>query len=437
MSKARPESIDMANLAIFQGLLQPPKSVADYDQQAAELQRAKLQNQTLGYQNQAAERGAQRADQLLQLSRSLPQGTTDLDRLAALRGAGFYDEADKLDTSLQNRVKTQAQAAKDTAEAGSTSFKTQEARKTARLQAISQFTNPQDALNHIADGVAKGDISQEDAVMMAKNVPSDPAEFQKWQLLTIQALLTPEQQTKLTTPDANSRLSSQTLLTTNALTNATTRRGQNMVDARTRESTSAAVSKPFEVTGPDGSPVLVQQTQDGTITPVKGYTPKTGKQKDIPASVNTKIIEGAQGISNIDSAIQAIRDYPDALGFTNAVPGMQNIRQVTDPKGVAVRAQVANIGSLTLHDRSGAAVSASEFPRLAPFIPSASDSPAAAIAKLQKMKKIASEELGLYADTYGPDNGYKASPVLKRNAPVATPATTAAAPSGFKIISAK
>jgi len=423
MSKARPESTDMANLAIFQGLLQPPKSVADYDRQAAELQRAKLQNQTLGYQNQAAERGAQRADQLLQLSRSLPQGTTDLDRLAALRSAGFYDEADKLDTSLQNRVKTQAQAAKDTAEAGSTSFKTQEARKTARLQAISQFTNPQDALNHIADGVAKGDIPQEDAVLMAKNVPSDPAQFQQWQLRTIQALLTPEQQTKLTTPDANARLSSQTQLSTNALTSATTRRGQNMVDARTRESTSAAVSKPFEVTGPDGIPVLVQQTKDGSIVPVEGYAPKAAKQKEIPASVNAKIIEGKQSINNIDSAIKAIESNPGALGVSNAIPGMQTVRQFSDPSGIAVRAQVANIGSLTLHDRSGAAVSASEFPRLAPFIPSASDSPTAAVAKLKQMKKIATEELGLFAGTYGPDNGYRAHPLLSDKAGAANPAT--------------
>jgi len=161
---------------------------------------------------------------------------------------------------------------------------------------------------------------------------------------------------------------------------------------------------------------------------VEGYGPKPGKQKDIPAAVNKTIIDQKQAVSNIDSAIAAIKAYPDALGFTNSIPGAQSIRQVTDPKGVAVRGQVANIGSLVLHDRSGAAVSASEFPRLAPFIPSAGDKPAAAIEKLQQMKKIAEEELGLYADSYSPANGYKQHPLLK--APSAQPGIAAAPAAG-------
>jgi hypothetical protein len=105
---------------------------------------------------------------------------------------------------------------------------------------------------------------------------------------------------------------------------------------------------------------------------------------------------------------------------------VQSLKQVTDPKGVAVRAQVANIGSVVLHDRSGAAVSASEFPRLAPFIPSASDTPTGAVTKLQKMKQIAEQELGLFADTYSSDAGYKPSPV---NKPAAASAPQKQAPS--------
>ena len=215
------------------------------------------------------------------------------------------------------------------------------------------------------------------------------------------------------TQSADNAASQATSRANNAATVGATIRGQNLTDARSRETTAATMTKPFEVTGPDGTPMLVQQDKQGNITPVQGFGPKAVKQKDIPATANSKIIEGKQSISNIDSTIQAIKDYPDALGFTNAIPGSQSIRQVTDPKGVAARAQVANIGSLVLHDRSGAAVSASEFPRLAPFIPSASDKPDAAIKKLERMKQIAEEELGLFADTYSSDNGYKASPLLK------------------------
>lgn len=51
-------------------------------------------------------------------------------------------------------------------------------------------------------------------------------------------------------------------------------RGQNMTDARAREATAATVTKPFEVTGPDGLPILVQQDKQGNIRPVQGYGPK-------------------------------------------------------------------------------------------------------------------------------------------------------------------
>jgi hypothetical protein len=55
-----------------------------------------------------------------------------------------------------------------------------------------------------------------------------------------------------------------------------TARGQNMTDARSRENTAATVGKPFEVTGPDGMPMLVTQDKQGNIKPVQGYSPKAG-----------------------------------------------------------------------------------------------------------------------------------------------------------------
>lgn len=40
-----------------------------------------------------------------------------------------------------------------------------------------------------------------------------------------------------------------------------------------------------------------------------------------------------------------------------------------------------------IHDRSGAAVTISEFPRLRPFIPNSKDSPAKAAAKLEELER--------------------------------------------------
>ena len=101
--------------------------------------------------------------------------------------------------------------------------------------------------------------------------------------------MTPGQQFKRTqTPDS-------------IASNATSMRGQNMADARSRESTAASVSKPFEVTGPDGTPVLVQQTKSGQIVPVTGYTPKGVVEKPLAQKVVDNITEARDNASTIAS----------------------------------------------------------------------------------------------------------------------------------------
>jgi hypothetical protein len=72
--------------------------------------------------------------------------------------------------------------------------------------------------------------------------------------------------------------------------NAVTMRGQNMVDARSRQANETSLSKPFEVTGLNG-PMLVQQTKDGKIVPVDGYAPKTAPDKPLAPSVVKNITE--------------------------------------------------------------------------------------------------------------------------------------------------
>jgi hypothetical protein len=109
------------------------------------------------------------------------------------------------------------------------------------------------------------------------------------------------------------------------------------------------------------------------------------KPKPESAAAEKARHESNLGVVAIDDAIKEVEKHPAALGLKNVLPDV--MRQRTDPGGVAARAAVANIGSLKLHDRSGAAVTAAEFPRLVPFIPNMKDSPAAAVVKLKKMKQ--------------------------------------------------
>jgi hypothetical protein len=86
-----------------------------------------------------------------------------------------------------------------------------------------------------------------------------------------------------------------------------------------------------------------------------------------------------------------------------------------------------------VHDRSGAAVAASEAPRLMPFIPQATDDAETVIKKLKQLKtQIEIEQSGIL-DFYSQEQGYKPSLYHKRqSASVESAAPAAAKPAAAK-----
>jgi hypothetical protein len=63
--------------------------------------------------------------------------------------------------------------------------------------------------------------------------------------------------------------------------NAVQIRGQNLTDARARETADQSLTRPFEVTGPEGMPILVQQDKQGNLRRVEGFGPKDGASKPL------------------------------------------------------------------------------------------------------------------------------------------------------------
>lgn len=191
-----------------------------------------------------------------------------------------------------------------------------------------------------------------------------------------------------------------------------------LANSRARLSFDQGQAEKGQIVQTDQGPMIIN-TRTGLARPAVDMSgqPVQKPGKEIPASVNKSIIENQQNISKIDNAIAAIKKSPSALGTVNAVPGAETIRQYTgSPDDIAARAGVADVGSLILHDRSGAAVTASETPRLKPFIPMASDRPDVAIKKLERFKQIYEQESDLLAQTYSRDQGYKPSPALSNPA---------------------
>lgn len=167
----------------------------------------------------------------------------------------------------------------------------------------------------------------------------------------------------------------------------------------------------------------VPQPQGGQSAPQQAPAQTGGMTRvpqQAPATVVTGMLENAASLQKIDDAFAALAS-PNANGSVGLLPGAvsgipfvgQSLINSTDPKGVAVRAIIADIGSMKIHDRSGAAVTAAEQPRLRPFIPTTTDDPATIRTKLENFRR---EYAAIMRDTYsvyGPEGGYKTLPAIE------------------------
>lgn len=275
----------MADLSIYAPFLRRPKTVDEYD---AEARRAQLDDLALlEAQDKRAvlTRQRQRADQLRQLMAGMP-GATDEQRVQALRGGAFFDEADALEKGIGERAKTRATVDETNAKTDRAKYDLGRQRFEHRVTGLRAFDSPEDARQWLADGVTRGDMTMQEATGMMRQVPQDPGQFGGWRDQTVMALLDAGKQMGYVMPDANTvatRKSVEGVAAADRLSRereaaagrAVTMRGQNMTDARAREAHAAAVSKPFEVTDPEtGQPTLVLQSRDGGISRVAGWQPK-------------------------------------------------------------------------------------------------------------------------------------------------------------------
>jgi hypothetical protein len=141
-------------------------------------------------------------------------------------------------------------------------------------------------------------------------------------------------------------------------------------------------------------PKKLAQGQAPVATPVTGADgqPLGKPLKQIPASVNTAILANNQSLNQIDRALTllggkdvgSMKGDKAATGVKGYLPN--GLLNRVDPQGVDARAEISDIGSLRIHDRSGAAVTLSEAPRLMPFIPLATDDAATVKKKLTRLK---------------------------------------------------
>ena len=399
------------------GLIQQPRPLPQQENPLNALAQA---YQIKGYQAQMdkADRAEQQQNKLLQLVGSPEFSRMDAQgKAGALQGVGDFENAGRVITSAAAANKDQ-----------------REAEKVELAMAIDRYQQSSGAFTEIAKNPA---AAQQILGQMVQAKVIDPKYAQ--QVLT-SASQAPDP-AQFWMQGANAAISAKDKLTLQMQQRGQDLTRQSAIDSNTTAQGNLAVNQQrlaLEQNAPKGQ---VVQTDSGTMLvdprtgearPVtSGGVPVQKPGKDIPANVNKSIIDNQQSLGKIDRAIESITSNPKALGLQYAIPGAETVGQYIDSEGVPTRAAVADVGSLVLHDRSGAAVTVSEFPRLKPFIPTASDDPKAAVAKLRQLRKAMAEEADLLSQTYSKEQGFKESPVLK------SAGNKQAAPAKTKVVGGK
>jgi hypothetical protein len=182
---------------------------------------------------------------------------------------------------------------------------------------------------------------------------------------------------------------------------------------------------------PDGGKVtmdngtVVERSGDWTtITDQAGNITRlgpNGRRETLPAPLVDKApTEKVQGIfaanlkqlDAIDSVLNDLENKPNIQvgGVHGLKPGIVVDEQ--DPDGVSARANIANLRSQIVHDRSGAAVSIGEMAVLKPFLPNATDNKETIKTKLREIKKALDNETKEYYASLG--RGVKAPPAVEK-----------------------
>jgi hypothetical protein len=435
--------------------------LAQYSQ-LAQIQNAQNQNSLAQYQLGAAQRQDATQNALSDAYRAAYNPDTGgidnslLMRNLADRGAGHL--IPDIQTKMLATQEKQGSIKKTAVETTGLEFDQRVKKANKAIADIATLNNSQEAIASIDAHLANGDIDQEKANMLKGQLTSAPS-FGAWQTKMLTNILDAKgklEQQRITTKDTDrggyierqtydaqglpvglpiQLPKTQTFADITAAKNATTSAGQLAVAQAKFAYEKANPSKTIQDTpsgllsidkngvatpvvyGPNG--IVAAAGPNGSAASLPTGTPGTavmGRQselKAIPSNVNLAILKNNQSIQQIDDTIKLLQQNPDATGFKGYLPNFALNRM--NPEGTEARAGVADIGSLVLHDRSGAAVTASESPRLLPFIPLATDDNATVIKKLTRMRNLAAQDQTGLTETYSKDQGYQPNPVTNKN----------------------
>ena len=161
--------------------------------------------------------------------------------------------------------------------------------------------------------------------------------------------------------------------------------------------------------------VIGQKDPKGSWTPLPEYAQPNKLLKPIPAPLAVQHLDRRNLVRKIDKALAELERNPTATGLLRGVG--EDVNQRFDEKGIRARAALTSISSTIIHDNAGASQAVKEVERLKPFVPSVTDTNAAAKIKLEQMRERALEDNATlelqYSDGYRPFTAAAASGAAK------------------------
>jgi len=359
-----------------------------------------------------------------------PEGQSGLYKVAPTQAAPILKGRLELGKLQGEMGKTSADTERIRAQTEGEKFKNRQALITQNLQVLGSVSSPEQAAQWIQGGVQSGLIDMQGATQslaeMQKAAAEGPQGFARWKAQQQAAGMTIAQQMEQQWKAQDFGLRKDQFGETqrhNKASEGLTARGQNMADARSRESTAAAMTKPFEVTGADGNPILVQQDRQGNIVPVSGYGPKSGSAKPLTDAQAKALLFGTRAQES-EKVLNEVGDKyspagiatKQALGKAPLIGGALEMgaNAALSDKSQQVEQAQRDFINAVLRRESGAVISDSEFANAAKqYFPQPNDSQT---VKAQKAKNRSLAINGMLAEV---PEGKRAS--ITPNAQTAAP----------------
>lgn len=344
--------------------------------QLQQIQGAQNQNRLADLMYGEKQQQVARAQSLRTLANSWDANTTDEQVRDSLRNNGFFDEADKYETMLQNRAKTKSEVGKNDAEAQANHIDTlTKVNGLIGSAAGAVVQNPNyDTAVQLVNGLRQqlGPDMSKQLGLDTLEIPRDPVQLKDWAQGHYTASIDTEKQLADARAafEGNANRKSQQQIA--AGHDATTRRGQDLTDARAREQIAAGKVPSGYRLGPNGTLVAIPggpadqsnkpltefqgksaafadraQEADAILTQLQASAP-TGM--GLVAPDRPGVIKGiAESVPFVGDGLgAAVNALPSALGGPNA--NQQKAEQAQ-----------RNFVNAILRQESGAAIGAGEF----------------------------------------------------------------------------